>query len=114
MNYSASIYENQRDLLTFVPPQPNLNAASCAKSSPNPNISPLTNGRKRLIATPRKSPQIVGGVYNIIGGELEDDGGEGEKSSLSLLEYRSESEGIVIEDSVKGLSEDMMEAWKSR
>lgn len=95
--------------LTFVPPHPNLKAASCAKSSPNPNMSPLTNGKNKLIATPRRSPQMVGGVYNIIGGELEEDGGEGERSSLSLLEYLSESEGMVIEDSVRGLSDDMLE-----
>jgi hypothetical protein len=67
------------------------------------------NGKKRLIAAPRRSPHSVGGVYSIIGGELEEDRGEGERSSLSLLEYRSESEGMVIEDSVKGLSDDMME-----
>tara|TARA_R110002060_G_scaffold35773_3_gene46686 strand:- start:70 stop:234 length:165 start_codon:yes stop_codon:yes gene_type:complete len=49
-----------------------------------------------------------------MGGELEDDGGEGERSSLP--EYCSESEGIVIEDSVRGLlSEDIMalrSPWK--
>jgi hypothetical protein len=67
------------------------------------------NGNSRLIAAPRSSPQNVGGVYRIIGGELEEDGGEGEMSSLP--EYCSESEGMVIEDSVKGLtwsSEDMV------
>lgn len=60
------------------------------------------------MAAPRRRPHNVGGVYRIIGGELEDDGGEGEMSSLP--EYCSESEGIVIEDSVNGLtrsSEDM-------
>jgi hypothetical protein len=40
-------------------------------------------------------------VYRTIGGELEEDGGEGEMSSLP--EYCSESEGIVIDDSVNGL-----------
>lgn len=55
------------------------------------------------MAAPRRSPQSVGGWYNIIGGELEDDGGDGERSSLSLPEYCSESEGMVIEDSLKGL-----------
>jgi hypothetical protein len=47
------------------------------------------------------SPHNVGGVYSIIGGELDEDGGDGEMSSLP--EYCSESEGIVTEDSVKGL-----------
>ena len=66
------------------------------------------NGKSRLIAAPRRRPQRVGGLYNIRGGELEEDGGDGEISSLP--EYCSESEGIVIEDSLKGLadgSEDM-------
>lgn len=47
-------------------------------------------------------------MYSIIGGELEEDGGDGEISSLP--EYGSESEGMVIADSVKGLdwiSDDM-------
>jgi hypothetical protein len=35
------------------------------------------------------------------GGELEDEGGDGESSSLP--EYCSESDGIVTEDSVIGL-----------
>jgi hypothetical protein len=35
------------------------------------------------------------------GGELEDEGGDGESSSLP--EYCSESDGIVTEDSVMGL-----------
>ena len=100
------IVENRH---TFVPPHPNLNAASWANSSPNPNISPLMKGNSRLIAAPRRRPQSVGGLYNIIGGELEEDGGDGEISSLP--EYCSESEGIVIDDSVKGLagSEDMVD-----
>ena len=66
-------------------------------------------GKSKLIAAPRRSPHRVGGLYRIIGGELEEDGGDGEMSSLP--EYCSESEGIVIEDSVRGLarsSEDMM------
>jgi hypothetical protein len=66
------------------------------------------NGSSKLIAAPRRSPQSVGGVYSIIGGELEEDGGDGEISSLP--EYGSESEGMVIADSVKGLdwiSDDM-------
>lgn len=91
-----------------MPPHPSLNAASCAKSSPNPSISPLMKGNSRLIAAPRTKPHRVGGVYSIIGGELEEDGGDGEISSLP--EYCSESEGMVIEDSVKALirsSEDM-------
>lgn len=64
------------------------------------------NGRSRLIAAPRTKPHSVGGLYRINGGELEDEGGEGERSSLP--EYCSESEGMVMDDSVKGLiSEDM-------
>jgi hypothetical protein len=69
------------------------------------------NGNSRLIAAPRSSPHSVGGLYSIIGGELEEDGGDGEISSLSLPEYCSESEGMVIEDSVKelvGTSDDMV------
>ena len=68
------------------------------------------NGSSRLIAAPRTMPHNVGGVYNIIRGESDEEGGEGEMSSLP--EYCSESEGIVIEDSDKGIisaSEDMME-----
>ncbi len=64
------------------------------------------NGRSRLIAAPLTKPHNVGGLYRIIGGELEEDGGDGERSSLP--EYCSESEGIVIEDSVKGLISDDM------
>ena len=65
--------------LTFVPDHPSLKAASCASSSPNPNINPLTNGSNRLIAAPRIKPHIVSGEYSIIG-DLEEDGGEGDKS----------------------------------
>lgn len=64
---------------TFVPDQPNRKAASCAKSSPKPSIKPLTNGSSRLIAAPRSRPHIVGGVYSIIG-EVEDEGGDGDRS----------------------------------
>ena len=64
---------------TFVPDQPSRNAASCASNSPKPSISPLINGSSRLIAAPRSRPQKVGGEYNIIG-DLEDEGGEGERS----------------------------------
>ena len=64
---------------TFVPDHPSLKAASWAKSSPNPNISPLTKGRSILIAAPLSKPHSVGGEYKIIG-ELEEDGGEGESS----------------------------------
>lgn len=67
--------------LTFVPDQPNRNAASCASSSPSPSIKPLTKGSSKLIAAPLSRPQNVGGVYSI-SGELEDDGGEGESSLL--------------------------------
>lgn len=64
---------------TFVPDHPNRKAASCASSSPNPNINPLTKGRSRLIAAPLSKPQNVGGEYSI-SGELDEDGGEGESS----------------------------------
>jgi hypothetical protein len=67
---------------TFVPDHPNRKAISCAKSSPKPSISPLTNGRNKLIAAPLTKPHIVGGEYNI-SGEL--DGGDdvgGSESSL--------------------------------
>jgi hypothetical protein len=67
---------------TFVPDHPSLKAASWAKSSPNPNINPLTNGSRRLIAAPLNSPQIVGGLYSI-NGELDEEGGEGESSLLA-------------------------------
>ena len=72
-------YNNKLVSRTFVPDQPSRNAASCASNSPNPSISPLINGRSRLIAAPRSRPQKVGGEYNIIG-DLEDEGGEGERS----------------------------------
>ena len=64
---------------TFVPDQPSRNAASCASNSPNPSISPLMKGSSKLIAAPRNRPQKVGGEYNIIG-DLDDEGGEGERS----------------------------------
>ena len=48
--------------LTLVPPQPSLNAASCANSSPNPSIMPLMNGSSRLMAAPRTSDHTVGGL----------------------------------------------------
>ena len=64
---------------TFVPDHPSRNAASCANNSPNPSISPLMKGSSRLIAAPRSRPQKVGGEYSIIG-DLEDEGGEGERS----------------------------------
>jgi len=66
---------------TFVPPQPSLNAISFAKSSPNPSISPLTNGNSKLIPAPRNKLQTVGGEYRIMG-ELVDSGGE---SDISLV-----------------------------
>lgn len=87
-----------------MPPQPNLKAASCANSSPNPNIKPLMNGKSRLIAAPLNKPHNVGGEYKIIGEFEEDGGGEGDSSSLP--EYCSESEGIVIDDSESGMRSD--------
>jgi hypothetical protein len=71
----------------------------------------LINGNNKLIAAPLNNPHIVGGVYSIIRGELEEEGGEGEMSSLP--EYCSESEGMVIEDSDKG-SEDMVGVYFHR
>jgi hypothetical protein len=83
---------------TFVPPQPNLNAASCANNSPNPSIIPLTNGRSRLMAAPRIRPHNVGGLYNIKGvDELE----PGDAERPSPAEYCSLSECIVIPDSAR-------------
>lgn len=46
---------------TLVPDHPSLNAASCASSSPKPNINPLTNGSNKFIAAPRNKPHMVGG-----------------------------------------------------
>lgn len=60
--------------LTFVPPHPSLNAASCANSSPKPSMSPLMNGSRTLIAAPRNMLHIVGGEYNIRGREDGEDG----------------------------------------
>lgn len=54
-------------LHTLVLVHPRRKAASCAKSSPNPSIRPFTNGRKRLIAAPRRTLQKVGGLYRIKG-----------------------------------------------
>ena len=65
---------------TFVSAHPNLNATSCANSSPKPSISPFMNGNIRLMPAPLMRPQIVGGEYRIKG-ELEEDGGEGEGDS---------------------------------
>jgi hypothetical protein len=42
-------------------------------------------------------------------GELEDEGGDGESSSLP--EYCSESEGMVIEDSDSGIRSDAIVAY---
>lgn len=66
---------------TLVPPHPSLKAASCANNSPNPSISPFTNGKRMLMAAPLSRPHIDGGWYSIIGGELEEEGGDGDRSS---------------------------------
>lgn len=66
----------------LVPDHPNLNATSCAMSSPKPSIKPLMNGSSRLIAAPRIRPQRVGGEYRMRG-ELEDEGGDDESSWLA-------------------------------
>lgn len=94
---------------TFVPPHPNLKAASCANSSPNPNISPFTNGKNRLIAALLAKLQKVGGEYRIRG-ELDVEGGDGdiERSSGPELEYCSLSDRIVMPDSARGLSSAML------
>jgi hypothetical protein len=68
------------------------------------------NGNSKLIAAPRSKPHRLGGEYKIIGGGLEEDGGDMESSSLP--EYCSESEGIVSDDSVMALGrslEDMVD-----
>lgn len=84
---------------TLVPPQPNLKAASCANSSPNPNIMPLINGSSRLMAAPRSIDQTVGDLYRTRCGD-EDEGGEVDMSSPA--EYCSLSECIVTPDSASG------------
>lgn len=75
--------------ITLVPPHPSLNAISCAKSSPNPSISPLINGKTRLIAALRSRPQNVGVWYWINGEEFREDGRE----NSSLNGYSSSSDG---------------------
>jgi len=60
---------------TFVPPHPHRNATSLANNSPNPSISPFTNGKSRLIAAPLSNPHIVGGWYSIKGLEALEDAG---------------------------------------
>jgi hypothetical protein len=64
----------------------------------------LINGKSKLIAAPLNKPQSVGGEYSIIGEFEEEGGGDGESSSLP--EYCSESEGIVIDDSERGMRSD--------
>lgn len=88
---------------TFVPPHPNLKAASCANSSPNPSMSPLMNGKNRLIAAPLAKLQNVGGEYRI-SGELDAEGGDGdiERSSGPELEYCSLSDRMVMPESARG------------
>lgn len=93
--------------------QPNLNAASCANSSPKPSIMPLMKGKNRLMATPRMIDQIVGGLYNTTAPPLlpgEEDG-EADRPSFWLVEYCSLSVRMVTPDSVIGFggsSEDMI------
>ena len=85
---------------TLVPPHPNLKAASCANSSPKPSISPLTNGRKRLIAAPRSKLQNVGGAYKIsAGGDSGDEDCGGEISEGCEVAYCSLSLEMVKVDS---------------
>ena len=79
---NASVLSTASNMPTLYVDHPNLNAASCANSSPKPSISPLTNGNTKFIAAPRSRLQNVGGWYMIIG-RLEEDGGDGE---ISLFE----------------------------
>lgn len=58
------------------------------------------------MADPRISPHRLGGEYRINGVGLEEEGGESERSSLP--EYCSESEGMVMEDSVRGVRSEAM------
>lgn len=53
-----------------------------------------------MIAAPLNKLHIVGGEYRI-SGELEKEGGEGDRSSGTELEYCSLSERMVMEDSVR-------------
>ena len=53
------------------------------------------------MAVPLSKPQSVGGEYSIIG-EFEEEGG-GDEESSSFPEYCSESDGIVMVDSVSGM-----------
>jgi hypothetical protein len=72
-------------------------------------MSPLMNGKTRLIAAPRSKLHRLGGEYKTTGDGLEEEGGDIEISSLP--EYCSESEGMVTDDSVKALDrslEDMV------
>jgi hypothetical protein len=62
------------------------------------------NGNNKLIAAPLSKPQNVGGLYRMRGFSLDEEGGDGERSSMSFPEYCSESEGIVIEDSAIGFA----------
>lgn len=54
-------HNQQADSRTFVCAQPSLNAASCANNSPNPSMSPFTNGNNKLIAAPLNKLHNVGG-----------------------------------------------------
>jgi len=82
---------------TFVPDQPNLNANSCASSSPKPSIIPLTKGRSRLIAAPLNIDHTVGGLYMMTGASplLFDEDCGGEEDGGDSDEYGSESDGMV-------------------
>lgn len=70
--FISSSFTRRLAKLTLVPPHPNLKAASCAKSSPNPSIKPLMNGKTRLIAAPRNMLKKVGGLYNMSGDDDEE------------------------------------------
>lgn len=72
------------DLVTLVPDQPNLNAASFATNSPKPSMRPFMKGRIRFIAAPLNSPHSVGGLYSINGDE-DEDGAEGDAERGLLL-----------------------------
>jgi hypothetical protein len=84
--------------LTLVELHPTRNANSCANSSPNPSISPFTNGSSRLMAAPLNIDHTVGGWYIMTGCcsplLLDDDCG-GLEEGGERDEYGSESEGMV-------------------
>ncbi len=88
-----NIFE-QKGFLTLAPLHPHRNASSCAKISPKPNMTPLMNGKIKLIAAVRINDSIVGGLYNVTT-ELEDELLEVE---LGMSSEGYESEGKDVSD----------------